>query len=196
MKWIRHVVLFAAVVCASSSFSQEIASKMDAAIKKADSGIARILALTPGERNFDNVLGFLDRLTAEFDSETSMSIFQQYVNPDSKIRDQARQAEETVTNWYIEVGKREDLFNVIKAYADTMPNLLGEQKRMLEQTMRDYKRSGMSLSKEPGRQTHSAHRRSHRWRPGRLLLLPDARGSGWRGQPGFWPCIRAWRTGR
>ncbi len=148
MKWIRHIALFAAVICASSSFPQDIASKIDAAIRKADSGIARILALTPGERNFDNVLGFLDRLTAEFDSETSMGIFQQYVNPDSKIRDQSRQAEETVTNWYIEVGKREDLYSAINAYADTKPNLAGEQKRMLDQTIRDYKRSGMSLPKE------------------------------------------------
>ena len=42
---------------------------------------------------------------------------------------------------------REDVYRVVKAYADTKPSLKGEAKRLLEQTLRDYRRAGLHLAK-------------------------------------------------
>lgn len=127
--------------------AQEVPANVTAALKKANDVIAKIIAVPNGKRTFENTLGVLDRASGQLDRDTSFTLFMQYVHPDEKVRDAGRAAEESVVNWGIETSKREDLYKAIKSYADTKPNLSGEDKRLLEFTMRDYRRSGMMLSK-------------------------------------------------
>jgi thimet oligopeptidase len=110
--------------------------------------IAKIIAVPDGQRTFDNTLGVLDEMGVRLDNDTSLFIFQQFVSTDGNARDQARAADEMVSNWGTELSKREDLYKAVKAYADTNPSLTGEQKRLLEFTMRDYRRAGMMLPVE------------------------------------------------
>ena len=63
-------------------------------------------------------------------------------------RDVGQAAEVLVDNWSIEFGKREDIYAAVKEYAATTPELDTLQKRMLDETMRDYRRAGMDLSPE------------------------------------------------
>ncbi|MBV6456939.1 MAG: Oligopeptidase A [Fimbriimonadaceae bacterium] len=126
----------------------QVPPKVEAAIMKANADIAKIIAVPKAQRNFDNTIGAMDALDVWMDNETSMIIFMQHVSPDAKSRDEGRAAEEAVVNWGIEVGKREDLYKAIKEYADTKPKLEGEQKRLLDFIMRDYRRSGISLPKD------------------------------------------------
>ena len=125
--------------------TQDIAATVADAIKKADAEVAAIIAVPDGRRTFENTLGALDDLQVRLDTATAFSYFLQHVSTDAKVREASREAEEVLSNWYIELGKNEALYKAIKAYADTKPNLLGEQKRLLEFTMRDYRRAGMNL---------------------------------------------------
>lgn len=129
--------------------AQGVPQKIQDAVKRADEAVAKIIAVPDAQRNFDNTLGALDDLSVRLDTETSMTMFQQYVSTNAQERDDARAAEEFVTNWSIELGKREDLYKAIKAYADSKPSLEGEQKRLLDFTMRDYRRAGMMLEPAP-----------------------------------------------
>ncbi len=129
--------------------AQGVPQKIQDAVKRADEAVAKIIAVPDGQRNFDNTLGALDDLSVRLDTETSMTMFQQYVSTNAQERDDARSAEEFVTNWSIELGKREDLYKAVKSYADSKPALDGEQKRLLEFTMRDYRRAGMMLEAAP-----------------------------------------------
>lgn len=133
---------------AAAAFAQEVPANVVAAHKKADAAVAKIIAIPDGERNFDNTIGALDDISTQLDTDTSLTLFMQFVSTDAKVRDGARAAEEAVSNWGIDLGKREDLFRAVKAYADTKPNLSGEQKRLLDFTMRDYRRAGMDLPLE------------------------------------------------
>lgn len=133
---------------AAAAFAQEVPANVVAALKKADAAVAKIIAIPDGERNFDNTIGALDDISTQLDTDTSLTLFMQFVSTDAKVRDGARAAEEAVSNWGIDLGKREDLFRAVKAYADTKPNLSGEQKRLLDFTMRDYRRAGMDLPVE------------------------------------------------
>lgn len=128
--------------------AQEVPQKIQDAIKAADAKIAKIVAIPDSQRTFDNTLGALDEVSVQLDNDTSLFIFMQYVSTNAKERDDARAADEAVTNWSIEVGKREDLYKAVKAYADTKPKLEGEQKRLLDFTMRDYRRAGMMLPED------------------------------------------------
>lgn len=128
--------------------AQDAPQSIKDALKRADAEIAKIIAIPDSQRTFDNTLGALDAISARLDIETSLAAFMFYVSTNADERDAGTQADEAVTNWAIELGKREDLYNAIKAFADTNPKLEGEQKRLLDFTMRDYRRAGMALPSE------------------------------------------------
>lgn len=128
--------------------AQDVPPAVTEALNAADAAVAKIIAVPPSQRTFDNTVGALDDLGTNLDTATSLPIFMQNVAASEKEREDARAAEEVVTAWQIALGKNEELYKVIKAYADTHPQLKGEQKRLLEFTLRDYRRSGMDLSPE------------------------------------------------
>ncbi|MBI1756930.1 MAG: Zn-dependent oligopeptidase [Fimbriimonas ginsengisoli] len=126
----------------------EVHPKVAEATKRADAAVAAIVAIPDKDRTFENTLGALDDIGTRLDTETSVLIFMQFVSTDANARDTARESDEFLSNWQIELGKREDLYKAVKAYADTSPKLEGEQARYLKFTMRDYRRAGMDLPKD------------------------------------------------
>jgi thimet oligopeptidase len=135
--------------------AQEVPAQITDALKRADAAVAKIVAVPDSQRNFDNTLGAYDDMTSQLDKDTSLFVFLQNVSTDAKERDDARAADEAVTNWLINLGKREDLYKAVKAYADTKPKLQGEQARMLERVLRDYHRSGMDLPADKRKELQS-----------------------------------------
>jgi oligopeptidase A len=121
---------------------------VDAAIKRANDAVAKVVAIPDKDRTFDNTLGAIDDLLANLESDTSLLIFMSNVSPDAAVREASQKAEEQAGNYGIELGKREDLYKAVMAYANTHPKLEGEQKRFLEFTLRDYRRAGMNLTPE------------------------------------------------
>ena len=118
-----------------------VAPALDRATKTAD----EIVAVRGGKRTFDNTIGRYDDLIAQLELDTNMLMFMAYVSTDAAQREAGSEAEEAVTKWRIRLNKREDLYRAVKSYADTKPRLAGEQKRLLEHIMRDYRRAGMTL---------------------------------------------------
>ena len=43
---------------------------------------------------------------------------------------------------------REDVYAAVKAYAATQPQLEGEDKKLFNETVRDYRRAGLDLPKD------------------------------------------------
>lgn len=118
---------------------------VDAAFKRADDAVAAIVAVPAGKRSFENTVGAIDDLLARLEDDTSLVQFMGYVHQDAAIREAGQAAEERYGNWLIDLGKREDLYKAVQAYAATNPKLEGEQKRLLDFIQRDFKRNGMSL---------------------------------------------------
>lgn len=149
MRFLNKFALAAlALAWGALASAQEISTTVKAALKRADDAVAKIVAVPNGQRNFENTIGAIDEISVRLDNDTSMALFMQYVSVDAAEREASREAEQLASEYLIELSKREDLYQAVKAYADTKPNLSGEQKRLLEFTMRDYRRSGMMLSPE------------------------------------------------
>lgn len=141
----RVLTFLALGLSITSMAAADVPPKIKEAIDRAEAAVQSIVRVPSTERNFGNTLGALDDLAVRLDDDTSLTIFMQYVSSDEKERQNARDAEEAVSTYLIDLGKREDLYNAVKAYADSSPSLAGEQKRLLEFTMRDYRRAGMML---------------------------------------------------
>jgi thimet oligopeptidase len=123
-------------------------ASVKAALAKADAEIAKIVKVPKARRSFFNTIEPLDAMAQRLDMETSMTAFYSYVSTNADERAAGRAADEALTNWYTALLKREDLYRAVKEYADTKPKLMGEQKRFLEFTLRDFRRSGMALPKD------------------------------------------------
>ncbi|HIO53094.1 MAG TPA: hypothetical protein EYN32_05560, partial [Phycisphaerales bacterium] len=127
---------------------EELTATVVAAFTAADEEIAIIIAIEDDQRTFGNTVGALDDMMARLDGAANMPAFMAYVHTDAGIREAAQGAAQLWSDWSIDYATNIDLYNAIKAYADTNPALSGEQARMLEHAMRDYRRSGMALSVE------------------------------------------------
>src|SRR5262245_41724017 len=125
---------------------QETGGPATPAIKKAASAVAAIVAVPAKERAFANTIGAIDDLLVKLDSETAWTQFMAHVSTDAAQRKAGQEAEEQVTNWKIDLMKREDLYRTVKAFADTNPKLEGEPKRLLSELLRDFRRAGMELA--------------------------------------------------
>lgn len=145
---VRNAACLFVLAVASFAHAQEVPQAIKDAVSRAEDSIAKIVAVPDSERNYQNTLGALDDMSARLERDVSMFIFMSNVSTDAKVRNDSRAAEEFVGNWQVELGLREDLYKAVKAYADSHPALEGEQKRLLEFTMRDYRRQGMDLPKE------------------------------------------------
>ncbi len=120
-------------------------SPVRGALQRAERAVARIEAIPNRDRTFENTIGALDDMRAGLEMDTNMIMFMPYVSTDPDERDAGERAEQDVANWLIDLEKRETLYDAIRAYAETTPRLAGEQQRLLEHTLRDFRRAGMSL---------------------------------------------------
>jgi thimet oligopeptidase len=117
------------------------------AVQQAESEIRRIIEIPESRRTFENTLWALDDALARLEFSTSMTQFMTYVSPDAEERARGQRASQDLQNWLIDLQKNEDLYRAVKAYAGTNPALTGENKRLLEHTLRDYRRAGMELTR-------------------------------------------------
>jgi thimet oligopeptidase len=130
------------------STPEELTARVEQAFANADVEITEIIAVPDNQRTFENTIGALDDMMARLDDASNMAVFMSYVHPDAAIREAAQGGKQLWSDWSIDFATNLDLYNAVKAYADTNPQLTDEQARMVKHTMRDYRRSGMSLSPE------------------------------------------------
>ena len=130
------------------STPSELTARVEAAFAGADAEIAQIVAIDDQQRTYENTIGAIDDMMARLDGASNLAVFMAYVHPDASIREAAQAGEQLWSDWSIDFSSNEDLYKAVKAFADTSPDLKGEQARFLEHMMRDYRRAGMMLSVE------------------------------------------------
>ena len=87
----------------------------------------------------------LDDLNWQASNAASRAFVIKQSSPNEKVRAAAENAVKEFQDWAVGVDYREDVYKALKAYADTKPNLSGEDKKLFDETMRDYRRAGLAL---------------------------------------------------
>ena len=116
-------------------------------IAQANAALDEIGQLDPGKVSFKNTIVTLDDI-GYFAGGTAnkLSIIQQ-TSVDAKMRDAAVEAIKVFQDWAVGLDYREDVYKSVRAFADKHPKLAGEDAKLLEETMRDYRRAGLDLPK-------------------------------------------------
>lgn len=75
-----------------------------------------------------------------------------HVSTNKELRDASTEAEKAIDAFNVQQSMREDVYKSVSAYSQTNPNLQGEQQRLLEHTLREFRRNGLHLSAEDRKQ--------------------------------------------
>ena len=116
-----------------------------AAIAAGNAAIDAIARQDPAKATFESTFGALDAFGAEADLVGSRLDFIQNTNPSKAVRDAAEEASKNLNQWSVGIQYREDLYATLKAFAATHPTLTGEDQRLFDFTLRDYRRAGFEL---------------------------------------------------
>jgi thimet oligopeptidase len=124
---------------------EAVDAMMKNAIDTANKALDQIGAQDPSKVTFQSTVVALDDLTWTAGNAASRAFVIKESNPDAKVREAAENAVKTFQDWAVGIDYREDVYKVLKAFADTKPKLSGEDKKLFDETMRDYRRAGLAL---------------------------------------------------
>lgn len=130
----------------------ELASRADTAIADARTAVAELLETPDARRSFETVFGALDRLGAQLSSVSSVIHAVQMVHPDEMMRAMAAEKIIEIRQMTIdELVHNEAIYTACKELVSRdrfLDFLTPEQRLFVEETMRDFRRSGFDLSHE------------------------------------------------
>ena len=132
--------------------AQEVAAGTTRAMSEANAIVANVAALKPGEATFANCVVALDNAYYLVQNTSQRMDLLANVSPDENVRDQASASVVLLGGWQIDTTSRKDVYAVLRSYADTNPKLAGEDRRLLDDTLRTYERNGLNLPDETRQQ--------------------------------------------
>jgi Zn-dependent oligopeptidase len=153
--WTLSAVIAAAVTATSADFypSPQLRFDRTPAELTAHCATARARAMERLEAvakaapapTFATTVVALDDAVAGFVDDTASDRFMKDVAPAADVREAALGCSTSLQQLVLEVYARPDLYQAVRAFADTKPALSGEDQRLLERELRDFKRNGLLL---------------------------------------------------
>jgi len=127
---------------------EAVDAMMKTAIDTANKGLDEIGNQDLSKVTFKSTVVALDDLTWAAGNAASRAVVTKESNTDPKVREAAENAVKIFQDWAVGIDYREDVYKALKAFADTKPKLTGEDKKLFDETMRDYRRAGLALAPE------------------------------------------------
>jgi thimet oligopeptidase len=118
------------------------------AIATANKALDQIGAQDPGKVTFKSTVVALDDLNWQAGLAASRAVVIKESSTNEKMRAAAENGVKEFQDWAVGIDYREDVYKALKAFADTKPKLSGEDKKLFDETMRDYRRAGLALPPE------------------------------------------------
>ncbi|HXP35591.1 MAG TPA: M3 family metallopeptidase [Chthoniobacterales bacterium] len=118
---------------------------MKNAIATANKALDQIGAQDLSKATFKSTIVALDDLTYQAANTANKAVIIKESNTNEKMRAAAENAVKEFQDWAVGIDYREDVYKALKAFAGTHPKLSGEDKKLFDETMRDYRRAGLEL---------------------------------------------------
>jgi len=125
--------------------SDEVRAQAENAIKTADSALAALTAQDLARLSFANTFGAYDAITGKVTDAYLILGTVAESSTDKAMRDAANEMTVKLQEWSVGLDYRQDLYRVLKAFADRKPAIDREQQRLVDEQMRNYRRAGLAL---------------------------------------------------
>src|ERR1700731_1566666 len=124
---------------------EAVDAAMKNAIATANKALDQIGAQDPSKVTFKSTIVALDDLSYQAGNAANKAAIIKESNTDEKMRAAAENAVKEFQDWAVGIDYREDVYKALKAFAGTHPQLSAEDKKLFDETMRDYRRAGLDL---------------------------------------------------
>ncbi len=131
---------------------EAVDAAMKNAIAKANKALDQIGAQDAAKVTFKSTIVALDDLTYQAGNAANEATIIKETNTNEKMRAAAENAVKEFQDWAVGINYREDVYKALKAFAKTHPKLSGEDKKLFDETMRDYRRAGLELPPDKRKQ--------------------------------------------
>ncbi len=122
-----------------------VEAMMNDAIAEANKALDQIGSQDLKKVTFKSTVVALDDLTYQAELAENRATIIKETNTNPEMRAAAENAIKAFQDWFVGVDYREAVYKAIKALADTHPKLSGEDEKLLNETLRDYRRAGLDL---------------------------------------------------
>jgi oligopeptidase A len=126
----------------------QLDANVDTAIAEANRQLATIAQVDPKSATFENTVRALDDAFAKVLRTGHRVAVLEQAHPDPKMRSAGLDATQKIDEFLVGIDYRKDVYRSIQAYLDTNPQLEGQDARLVEFTVRGYKRAGLTLPDE------------------------------------------------
>ena len=127
--------------------TNELRASLQQTIASGNASLDAVAAVGAKKATFQNTVGALDDIAYQIGLTANRFSLIKETSLDAAIRDAATQAVKELEEWVVGLDYREDIYKVLKAYADGKPKLKGEDEKLLVETMRDYRARWIDLPK-------------------------------------------------
>src|SRR5437762_5606051 len=123
-----------------------VEAMMNDAIAKANKALDQIGPQDEKKATFKSTVVALDDLIYEAGLAANRATIIKETNTNPAMRTAGENAVKAFQEWAVGIDYRDDVYKAIKGFADTHPKLTGEDEKLLNETLRDYRRAGLALS--------------------------------------------------
>ena len=125
-----------------------VKTTVDKTIADGNAALDSVGQLRANEVNFVNTIRQLDDINYLIQRASDRLGLIEQTSTNAAVRDAATDAIKKLSEWSVGTDYREDVYAAVKAYANTQPLLDGEDKKLFDETLRDYRRAGLDLPKD------------------------------------------------
>jgi thimet oligopeptidase len=115
------------------------------AIIQANAALDQIAAQDLSKVTFKSTIVALDDLTYQASLAANKATIIKETSTSAPMRTAGENAAKLFQDWAVGVDYREDVYKAVKAFAGTQPKLSGEDLKLFNETLRDYRRAGLEL---------------------------------------------------
>jgi len=123
----------------------EVKAQAENAIKTADAALNVLAAQDPAKATFASTFAAYDAATGGVSNASAVISTVAETALDKSMRDTANEMSVRLQEWGVALDYRADLYQALKAFADTKPRLDAQEQRLVDDLMRTYRRAGLSL---------------------------------------------------
>jgi thimet oligopeptidase len=116
-------------------------------IARANMSLDRIGQLDPTKVSFTNTIQALDDIAFQASLAANRISLIKETSESAALRDAATDMIKVFQEWAVGLDYREDVYAAVQAFAGLKPQLAGEDLKLFEETLRDYRRAGLQLPK-------------------------------------------------
>jgi len=127
---------------------EAVSNTVDTTISMANDALDEIGKLDRKKVTFVNTIRALDDIGYTISLAANRLDLIKETSTNSDVRDEATDSIKRLEEWSVGIDYRLDVYAAAKAYADTKPHLESEDKKLLDETLRDYRRAGLELPKD------------------------------------------------